>query len=429
MKNFKLELFNFKQKLTLDQEDISRIVEGHMNACDSYSEKEVFNSLNKTLVPFAFDSDVKQLLEGLKSELEQNSLTAELKDLYKRVERKNHAHLYRTPLNTILQIINKDSDEAKMEGILNELSIHDWIPEVKHFMMEIKKNPIEIQNYKNTGKAETVYTLVEKVEGGFLAYVGNRWFLLSESEIKQALPDDFIKDAEEIRRIRILEEAVKRSEIEDNIINFKIDENLKIGVSTKDGQLYMNNEKVDSDSTLENVFNSPIIPFLKRDYFILLKTVSENLKNFVELDVAIKTTNLTQPHLESYAFNYKDKMYLYNIDKRTGSSFFEYESVNTLIMDIQRGLDYDLSYFFENKLSKEMKHLKALEDREKKIEMKIKETNEAIEMLEAEGELMKENANLKAAFDSLVAVKESLTKELQKVINDKKDAKKIIVSK
>ena len=107
--------------------------------------------------------------------------------------------------------------------------------------------------------------------------------MLSESEIKQALPDDFIKDAEEIRRIRILEEAVKRSEIEDNIINFKIDENLKIGVSTKDGQLYMNNEKVDSDSTLENVFNSPIIPFLKRDYFILLKTVSENLKNCADL--------------------------------------------------------------------------------------------------------------------------------------------------
>jgi len=426
MKNFKLELFNFRQKLNIDQQDISMIIESHMESCDRFSEKEIFNSLNKRLVPFASDADVKSLMEGLKSDLEQNSLTAELKDLYKKVERKNHAHLYRQPLNTILQIITKDSDEAKMEAILNELSMHDWIPEVKYFMMEIKKNPIELQNYKNTGKAETVYTLVEKIDNGFLAYVGNRWFALTETEVKQAMPDDFITDKEEIRKIRILEEAVKRAEIYDNKIMFKIDENLKVGISTKDGHIFLNEEKADAGSNLENIFDSPIIPFLKRDYYIILKTVSENLKNFVELDIAIKATNLTQPHLESYAFNYKDKMYLYNIDTRTGSAFFEYESVNSLILDVQKGLDYDLTHFFENKLSKELKHLKALEDREKKIELKIKETNEAIEMLQAEEELLKEDNNLKIAFDNLLAVKESLTKELQKVVNDKKTARKQI---
>lgn len=425
MKNFKLELFNFKQKLNVDQSDIYRIVEGHMEACDRYSEKEVFASLNKHLATFAYDSDVKGLLEGLKSDLEQNSLTSELKDLYKRVERKNHAELYRQPLNVLLQIITKDTDEQKMESILNELSIHDWIPEIKHFMLEIKKNPIEIQNYKNTGKSEVVYALVEKVDNGFLAYVGNRWFILTESEIKQALPDEFIKDPAEIRRIRLLEEAVKRATIGDDKIVFKIDENLNVGISTKDGHLFLNEDKVDADSTLETIFNSPIVPYLKKDYYVLLKTVSENLKNFVELDIAVKTTNLTQPHLESYAFNYKDKMYLYNIDSRTGSIFFEYESVNSLIMDVQRGLDYDLSFFFGNKLSKEMKHLKSLEDRERKIGMKIKETNEAIEMLQAEGELLKEDKNLKYAFDNLLAVKENLTKELQNVINDKKSARKV----
>ena len=424
MKNFKLELFNFRQKLNVDQSDISRIIEGHMEGCDKFSEKEIFNSLNKQLTSFASDADVVSLLEGLKSDLQQNSLTAELKDLYKKVERKNYSMMYRQPLNTILQIIVKDSDEQKMESILNELSIHDWVPEIKYFMMEIKKNPMEIQNYKNTGKSEKIYTLVEKLDDGFLAFVGNRWFVLTESEVKQAIPDDYIKDAGEIRKIRILEEAIKRAEIVDNKIMFKIDENLKVGISTKDGHIFLNEEKADADSNLETIFNSPIVPYLKRDYYLILKTVSENLKNFVELDIAIKTTNLTQPHLESYAFNYKDKMYLYNIDTRTGSVFFEYESVNSLILDVQKGLDYDLTHFFENKLSKELKHLKALEDREKKIELKIKETNEAIEMLQGEEELLKEDKNLKTAFDNLLAVKENLTKELQKVINDKKTARK-----
>lgn len=427
MKNFKHELFKFRQKLTIDQSDISMIVEGHMQACDNYSEKEIYNSLNNKLTKFAFDSDVKSLLEGLKDDLDQNSLTADLKDLYKRVERKNQSMLYRPSLNTILQIIVKDSDELKMEAILNELSIHDWIPEVKHFMMDIKKNPIEIQNYKNSGKAETVYTLVEKLDNGFLAYVGNRWFSITENEIKQAIPDDFIKDIAEIRRIRTLEEAVKRAEFGNDKIMFAIDENLKVGISTKDGHIFINEDKADADSTLENIFTSPIIPYLKKDYYVILKTVSENLKSFVDLDIAIKTTNLTQPHLESYAFNYKDKMYLYNVDARTGSVFFEYESVNSLIMDVQKGLDYDLTHFFENKLSKEMKHLKALEDREKKIGLKIKETNEAIEMLQAEGDLLNEDANLKAAFDSLLVVKESLAKELINVQSDKKTARKIVV--
>jgi hypothetical protein len=39
MKNLKLELFNFKKDLSLDQEEISTIVEGHMNACNQHSEK------------------------------------------------------------------------------------------------------------------------------------------------------------------------------------------------------------------------------------------------------------------------------------------------------------------------------------------------------------------------------------------------------
>ena len=41
MKNLKLELFNFKKNLTLDQEEVSFIIEGHMNACNELSEKQI----------------------------------------------------------------------------------------------------------------------------------------------------------------------------------------------------------------------------------------------------------------------------------------------------------------------------------------------------------------------------------------------------
>jgi hypothetical protein len=424
MKNFKLELFNFNKTLTIDQTEIAAIVEHHIAACDKYSEKEVYSSLNEKLGKFTYDDDVKSLLEGLNSEIQQNSLTADLKDLYRKVERKNMSHLYRSGLNSILNIISKNSDEEKLEAIVNELVIYDWIPEVKMFMMEINKNPIEIQNYRNSGKSEKVFTLVEKINDGILAYVVDRWFLFKESEVKQVIPDEYIKEEKEIRRIRLLEEAIKRAEITDKLITFRIDENLKISLATKDGSLFLNEEKADVESNLENVFNSPIIPYLKKDYYQILKAVNENLDKFVDLDVAIKISNLAKPFLEAVAINYKDSMYLYSIDKRTGSRFYQYESVNTMINDIRKELDYDVTTFFENKLSKELKHLKALEDREQKIDNKIKETNEAIDMLKSEGELLKNDKNLKIAFDNLLIVKHNLIKESQKIKNDKKTARK-----
>jgi len=187
---------------------------------------------------------------------------------------------------------------------------------------------------------------------------------------------------------------MKLSTIENDKVTFKIDENVQLSLSTKnDKSMFINEEKLDSETTLENVFNSPIIPYLKRDYFMLINTLKENLNNLVELDIALKVTNILNPYLEAYAFNYKDKMYLYNKDIRTGSSFYAYESVNELINDIKKDLDYDLTHFFENKLSKELKQLKTLEDKEKSIELKIKDINEAIDELKNESSLLESDQN------------------------------------
>jgi hypothetical protein len=243
------------------------------------------------------------------------------------------------------------------------------------------------------------------------------------------LEECFANDTDKIRTFRILEQAIKLSTIEDSKIVFRIDENLTISMSTKEGSLFLNEEKVDKGTSLENVFNSPIIPYVKKDYYLVLNTVKENLDKFVELDIALKNTNILNPFLECYVFNYKDKNYVYSIDKRVGSSFFEYESVNQLITDVQKDLDYDLSNFFENKLSTELKHMKKLEEREQEIEMKIKEVNESIQDLKDVETLMNEDPQLKAAFDNLLIHKHNLTKSLNNVKADRLEARKKMFSK
>jgi hypothetical protein len=428
MKNLKLELFNFKNRLTFDQTDISSLVEGFIINYDNFSEKELVKAVNEKLLKYTYDTDVKRFLESLDTEMKSYPLVYELKDLYKRVERENQGMLYRQPLNTILEIINKADDDARMESILNELRIYDWVPQIKSFVFNLTKSPLERQNMSNSGKGEKVYTIVEKIENGYMAFVADRWFMIDDKEVKQVLAEDYIQDDDKIKEIRILEQCMKLSTIENEKVTFKIDENVQLSLSTKnDKSMFINEEKLDAETTLENVFNSPIIPYLKRDYFLLISTLKENLNNLVELDIALKVTNILNPYLESYAFNYKDKMYLYSKDIRTGSSFYQYESVNELINDVKKDLDFDLTHFFENKLSNELKKLKTLEDKEKSIEIKIKDINEAIEELKNEQALLESDKSLKLTFDNLLIHRHNLYKELNATKDEKIQFKKSLI--
>jgi len=427
MRNFKLQLYNFKQGLTMDDLDIDRVVTSHMVSTDQFSEKELVNSLKESLTPFTYKKEVKVLLEAMQQEIEAKPLTYELKDLYRKVERQNYGLLYRDPLNKILDIINLEDDQAKMEHIINDLSIYDYVPEIRAYLYNINKSPIDRQNMTHAGKAEPIYSIVEKIEDGHLVYVADRWFHLGENQVQQTLVENHINNNDRIRLIRMLEHAMATADITGNDINFEIDGNLTIGVSTKDGSLSLNGQKADGETTLENLFNSPIIPYLKKDFYPIILAVKENVDKFVELDVAMKVSNILKPTVECYAFNYKDKMYLYNIDRRVGSSWFQYESVTTLINDISKELDYDITPFFENKLSKELKVLRTLEEQEQKIEMKIKEVNESIEELKDNKELLEEDKNLKMAFDNLLIHKHNLTKDLLKIKEERSDAKRTMI--
>jgi hypothetical protein len=314
-----------------------------------------------------------------------------------------------------------------MEAIMNELTIHDWIPEVKQFLQGYSNNPIEIQNYNNSGKGTQVYTLVEKVDAGHIAFLNDRWFLIGENEIKQTLLEDHINDKEKIQEFRILEKALSLSEIESDKISFRIDENLILSISTKnDKDVFLNEEKLDKETTLENLFDSKIIPWLKREYYVLASTTAQNIDKFVDLDVALRVTNKLHPYLEATVFNYKDKLYVYTKDQRRGSAFYEYASPNDLIIDIQKDLDYDITPFVENKLSTELKQLRNLDDKEKKIEEKIKDCNSSIDMLNDNKELMNEDKKLKMTFNNLLIHKHELYKNLNDIKEQKVNAKQSI---
>ena len=428
MKNLKMELFNFKQKLVFEQAEIASIVESFLLNYDNFSEKEIQKALNERLLPYTYDTDVKALLETVDQEIQSFNLMYELKDLYKRVEKINLGELYRQPLSVILEITQMSDDQTRLEAILNELKIYEWVPEIKKFIWNLTKNPMDRQNMISPGKADKIYTLVEKLENGHIAFVSDRWFLIDDKGIKQVLMEDYVKDDDRIRELRIMEQALTLGEVNKDKFSIKIDENIVLSLSTKnDKNLYINEEKLDVETTLESIFASPIIPYLKKDYFLITNTVKENLSKILELDIALKLHNLLQPTLECYVFNYQNKMYLYSKDTRTGSAFFEYESVTELINDIRKDLDFDVTYFFENKLSKELKKIKTLEDKEKIIESKIKDATNAIDELKYEKELLESDKDLKLLFNNLLIHRQDLYKELNETKNEKTQFKKSLV--
>jgi hypothetical protein len=427
MKNLKLELFNFKNGLDIEQIDVSRIAQMHLENYDNLSEKELYESLNNTLTPYKYDPDVKKLLEGIQDEINEMPLVYELKDLYKKVERRNIGTLYRPALIKLLDVINKDNDDLRMESILNELSMYDYVPEIKQFLLKVTSTPIERQNLQNSGKAEKVYTLVENVDEGHLAFVLDRWFLISENEIKQVVTSDYIKDVEKDKTIRLLEKVLQYSNIDDNKITFKIDENLSLSVSLKNKELILNEEKLDKETTLETLFNSPIIPYLKKDYYNIIEAAINNIDKFMELDIALKVNNLLKPFTESVVFNYRDKNYVYSKDNRTGSRFVMYENVSELLNDIQNEYDNDLTFFYENKLSNEIKKLRKLDDKQQQIEIKLNDINEALKELSENEELLKENENLRITKLNLLNLKNTITQELNEIKGEKIQCRKMLL--
>lgn len=414
MKNLKLELFNFKKNLTLDQEEVSGIVEGHMNACNNLSEKSIVLSLNERLKPYTYDKSVKALLEDLNDDMKNYELLYELKSLYNVLNSKNQGELYRQPLNVVLQTINLETDQDRMSKILNELAIYDWVPEVKLFVHNLTKSPEKRSNLLSGGKGESTFTIVEQVEDGHVALVKDSWFLLTENTIEKTLLENNIKDEESLKSLRMLETAMKYAQVSEDRVNFRISEYLTIGLSVgKKSNLFINDDEMNNETTLESLFSSPIIPIVNKNFYPILLEVSKNLDKFVELDVVKKVNNLINPYLEIFAFNYKNNTFLYRCDERYGNSFFKYESALELVNEVRNELNYDLTYFYENRLDKELIVKRKLEDKEREITLKLEDVNFNIEKVKGSIQMIGESEVLTTALNNLEKRRLSLDTELQ----------------
>lgn len=416
MKNIKLELFNFRKNLNVDQEEVSAIVESHMNACNDFSEKQIILSLNEKLKMYSFDKEVKSLLESLNSDMQNYQLVYELKHLYNVLNSQNQGELYRQPINVLLQTINLESDQDRMDKVLNELAVYDWVPEIKLFVHNLTKSPEQKANLLSGGKGESIYTIVEQVEDGYLALVRDSWFLLSENNIEKTLLETHVKDEEQLKMLNNLANAMKFADINEDRVNFRISENLTIGLSvSKKGIIYINDDEMNKETTLESLFSSPIIPIVNKNFYPLLLETSNNLDKFVELDVVKRVSNLVNPYLEVFAFNYKNATFVYRCDERYGNSFFKYDSAIELVNEVKGELNYDLTYFFENKLGEELIVKRKLEDKEREITLKLEDVQFNISKVKSSTQFLGESEVLKTALTNLEKRKEVLESELQKV--------------
>jgi len=416
MKNLKLELFNFKKSLSLDQEEVSYIIEGHINATNDLSEKQVIYSLNEKLKSYTYDKSVKKLLESLNDDMKAYELLYELKNLYNVLNTKNQGELYRQPINVLLQTINLESDQDRLGKILNELAVYDWVPEIKLFVHNLTKSPEQRSNLLSGGKSTSVYTLVEQVEDGHLALVRDSWFLLTENSIEKCLLENHVKDEVRLRTLRMLQNAMSFGTINEDRVNFRISEYMTIGLSvTKKGDIFINEDLMNGETTLESLFSSPIVPLINKNFYPMLVEVSKNLDSFVELDVVKKVNNLMNPYLEVFAFNFKNNTYVYRCDERYGNSFFKYESALELVNEVRNELNYDLTFFFENKLSKEVISKRKLEDKEREVTLKLEDVQFNISKVKGSIQMIGESVTLKTALKNLESRKKNLGTELQAI--------------
>ena len=372
--------------------------------------------MNEKLKPFTYDKQVKLFLENLNDDMKNYELLYELKNLYNVLNSKNQGELYRQPINVLLQTINLDTDQDRMSKILNELAVYDWVPEIKLFVHNLSKSPEQRTNLLSGGKGEAIYTIVEQVEDGHLSYIRDSWFLLTDNNIEKTLLENHVKDEERLRTLRTLQTAMAFCTINESRIDFRISEYLTVGLSVlSKGGIFINDDELNEETTLESLFSSPVVPIVNKNFYPLLVEVSKNIDSFVELDVVKKVSNLINPTLEVFAFNYKNNTFIYRCDERYGNSFFKYESALELVNEVRNELNYDLTYFFENKLSKELISKRKLEDKEREITLKLEDVKFNVSKVKVSLQMLGETKVLKEALVNLQKREKVLDTELQAI--------------
>jgi hypothetical protein len=85
------------------------------------------------------------------------------------------------------------------------------------------------------------------------------------------------------------------------------------------------------------------------------------------------------------------------------------------VNEAKNELNYDLTYFYENKLSKEVVTKRKLEDKEREITIKLEDVNFNIEKVESSIKYIGESKALSVALDNLKKRKKHLDSEIMAI--------------
>ncbi len=419
----KLKLFEYRQGLNIEQADVVSIISEHIDLCDQYSEKEIFNSLTGLLDTYKFYESVTPFLNEIDEELSGNPLLYNLKDLYAKVARLDQAWLYESALHSIIECINASNDEDRKIKILDSLKLYEWVPAIKNFLFETASTPQTKQNFLSKGgKIDDVHSIVLQLKEGYLTYVANKWFLMSNEGVASVLLEDYIKDDIQLKKMRLLEQAIQHSVIEDNKMIFQIAEELKVSFDFKTKEIKLNESEADKGTTLETLFNSSIIPFVGKAFYPVLNEAFNNLDKFMKIDTVKHIYNVANNAFECYVFNFNNKISQYRIDKHSGTSYYSYDNAMPLIESVMHELGADLTFFYEELLSDEVKARVNVENQEKALTEKLADIDNAILTIKNEGvEIIKENKSIENLYNSLLVKRHKTSEELKSVKNQKSE--------
>lgn len=421
MKSLKLKLFEYRKGLNIEQSEIANIISEHIDLCDQYSEKEIFLNLSNMLENFKFYDSVTPLLENIDEELSSDPILYSLKDLYAKIRRKGDTFLYETALNAILECINQPTLEDRKSMILDSLKMYEWISEIRMFLYEMASTPQTKQNFiSKGGKIDDVFSIVLQLKEGYLTYIAENWVLLNEEGVNITLLENHITDDVQLKKLRLLEQAVNFADFTDESIIFNIAEELKVTFDVTSKQIFLNESESDKGTTLETLFNSPIVPLAGKGFYPVLNETFNNLDKFMKIDTVKHVYNIMNPAFECYVFNYNGKITQYRIDKHAGNSYYAFENAMPLIENVMHELGADLTFFYEDLLSEEIKAKVELEKQEKVVLEKLTDVENAILKIKHEGaDIMKENKVVENLYNNLLGKKHKLSEELKSIKNEK----------
>lgn len=422
-------IFEFRQNLGIKEQNqsLSALMDYYFfNLKDNtLSELQSVQMMSQALLEFKYKKNVREFISKINEDVSKNKMVYELADLQHQLQTKNHGNLYIHPINIIHRLINSPNDKSRMVGIVNELSNYSWIPEVRNFVVKYANDPFHKENYISVDSLyEKVYTIYEKVHDGALIFVKDKWFLLGENSIEVCTDlTKHIKDNNKLNELLLISEGIRQGKIEDSILKLKLDENLSVGISVSDkaDAIFINDEAVNEQTTLDLLFSSPLIPESKRGYYSLFECAKKNKEKFIDFEKCIKVYNRYGVR-ESYIFNYKDMNYVYSTDPVYDNVFLYYEKVEDLVENIRKIHNYDVGFFFRNKIADETMIVEKVTRRLEKLKVELEDVEDSIGLLKQNKQLfIEEAANGEDQYNDLLVElfmsKDSIEEKIERLSN------------